>query len=178
MKSAYECTKREYDTGRGSLIMENKLEKMRKEITRRMQLACSAVCGISILMGLIGTKTIPSIIDENQAEFMMGFQAGLLIVLDIALMLQFGKCYRALKDDKKLKQLYYKEHDECECYIAQMAGKKSMNITEILLVVLAVIAGNYSFDAFLALIAAVLVVAAVNFGIMMYYTHVTTGVEE
>lgn len=158
--------------------MEKKLEKMRAEVKRRMQLASIGVFWISLLMGLIGTKTIPSNLAENQADFLMGFQAGLLVALDLVLVYRVGTYLRALKDDKKLKQLYYKENDERECYIAQMAGKKSMSITVVLLVVLAVIAANFSFEAFVALIVATVVVGVVNIGIKVYYTHANTGSEK
>lgn len=158
--------------------METKLEKMRAEVKKSMQLAAIGVFWIFILMGMIRTKTIPSNLAANEAEFMMGFQAGLLVVLDLVLIYKVGIYWRALKDDKKLKQLYYKENDERECYIDQMAGKKSMNITVVLLVVLAVIAANFSFEAFIAIIVATLVVGAVNIGIKLYYTHTSTGIEE
>lgn len=158
--------------------METKLEKMRAEVKKSMQLAAIGVFWIFILIGMIGTKTIPSNLAANEAEFMMGFQAGLLVVLDLVLIYKVGIYWRALKDDKKLKQLYYKENDERECYIDQMAGKKSMNITVVLLVVLAVIAANFSFEAFIAIIVATLVVGAVNIGIKLYYTHTSTGIEE
>lgn len=158
--------------------MEKKLEKMRAEVKRKMEFCSAAVGLIAALMALIGTKTIPSNLAENQADFLIGFQSGLLVTLDLVLVYRIGTYYRALKDDKKLKQLYYKENDERECYIAQMTGKKSMNITMILLVVLAVIAANFSFEAFLALIAATVVVGGVNIGIKVYYTNSTTGTEE
>lgn len=158
--------------------MEKKLEKMRKDIQGRLKRKTGLLVCIIALYGVVVSEIFPvQLVNENATDFIKGFQLGLLIIVDLITLNQSIKYQKALKDDAKLKQLYYKEHDERECYIQQKVGKSSMEITMVLMVVLAVIAGYFSFEVFLTLLAATLIQGLIYFGLKGYYSYTMSGKE-
>lgn len=158
--------------------MEKRLEKMRKDIQTRLKRKMGLLACVIILMGVVGTGRFPvKLVNENVSDFVLGFQVGLLIVVAVFALNQVVKYQKALKDDTKLKQLYYKEHDERVCYIQQKVGKSSMEITVVLMVVIAVIAGYFSFEVFLTLLAAVVLQLLINLGLKAYYSQTMSGEE-
>lgn len=116
--------------------------------------------------------------DQRAADFLSGFQVGLLITLTVAEVYYLMRYVTALSDDKKLKKLYYEEHDERKLYIEQISGQKSQHITIVILIVAAVLVGYYSIEAFVALVAAVAVTGLVGIGVKIYYEKTVTGIGE
>lgn len=159
--------------------MEKKLEKMRTETKHALVHARAITACLLILMCVVVSGVIPKHLpNANASEFMDGFQVGLLIGLLCVALSYLVKYQRALKDDAKLKQLYYQENDERQKYICQMAGQKSMQISLFILLTAAIIAGYFSNVAFFSLLGATVVQALVVVGIKFYYSKTTTGMEE
>ena len=88
---------------------------------------------------------------------------------------QVVRYQKALKDNTNLKQLYYKEHDERVCYIRQKVGQSSMEITPILMIIVAVIAGYFDFKVFVTLVGATVFLSLINIGFKIYYNHTMSG---
>lgn len=159
--------------------MEKKLEKMRIKTKQTLVRARALTACLMILMCVVVSGVIPEHLpNTNSGDFMDGVQVGLIIGLLCVALSYLVKYERALKDDAKLKQLYYKENDEREKYICQMAGSKSMQISLFILMTAAVIAGYFSTVAFFSLLGATVVQSFVTIGIKFYYSRTTTGIEE
>ena len=125
--------------------MEKKLNKMKSEIATR----CNRIAGLIACTAGLLTLSISDIfvIDlgaENANQFVAGFQLGILCVLLLAFVSKLVAFRKALKDEKLLKQMYYKENDERVTFINQQVGKSSMTVTTVLLLIGAIIAGYFN----------------------------------
>ena len=159
--------------------MEKKLERMRKEVRGRMWQTLVITVVLVALLSVVCSGVIPMRNgDQRAADFLAGFQVGLLITLTVAEVYYLMRYVTALSDDKKLKKLYYEEHDERKLYIEQISGQKSQHITIVILIVAAVLVGYYSIEAFVALVAAVAVTGLVGIGVKIYYEKTVTGIGE
>lgn len=132
------------------------------------------VCCMGFLCAT-ATHVIPVQLESEQAtDFVSGFQLGLLIALLIACLANLVKYNKALKDEKLLKQLYYKEHDERECYINQQVGKSSMSILTVVMVIATIIAGYFNFTVFLTMIGVTFLQLIIQILLKWYYTNRTS----
>lgn len=156
--------------------MEKKLNKMRKEIENCMKrtnglLACTALFVCVSISGVIPVQ----LGSESQNDFVSGFQVGLLTAVMLLLLSGLVKYRKALKDDKLLKQLYYKENDERMCYVNQQVGKASMKVTMLVMVIATVIIGYFNFTAFITMIAVTLLQGLIQIALKCYYTNRVSG---
>jgi hypothetical protein len=159
--------------------MEKKLERMRKEVRGRMWQTLVITVVMVALLIVVCSGVIPMRSgDQRAADFFAGFQMGLVMATTVVEVYYLVRYIRALTDEKKLKKLYYEEHDERKLYIEQISGQKSQHITVIILIVAAVLVGYYSIEAFIALVAAVAVICLVGIGVKIYYEKTVTGIEE
>lgn len=159
--------------------MEKKLERMRKEVRGRMWQTLVITVVLVALLIVVCSGVIPMRNgDQRAADFLAGFQMGLLLAITVAEVYYLMRYVTALSDDKKLKTLYYEEHDERKLYIEQISGQKSQHITIVILIVAAVLVGYYSIEAFVALVAAVAVTGLVGIGVKIYYEKTVTGIGE
>lgn len=159
--------------------MDKKLEKMRTEVKERLIKSRGFMACLVILLVVVNMGVLPkSTISPEFSDYMQGFQSGLLLGITIVAFVFMLRYQQALKDDAKLKELYYKEHDERQNYIGMMAGKNSMKITMVVFLIGAVIAGYYSIEVFAALLVAALVEGLVTIGLKVYYDRHFTGNEE
>jgi len=156
--------------------MDKKLEKMKKDIQKRVKqniglLACSV-----IFLIVAASRTIPVQLEtESASDYVSGFQLGLLIVLVIYFLNNVVKYNKALKEEKLLKQIYYKEHDERMNYINQKVGESSMWITTVILTIVTVVTGYFNFIVFCTMIAVILLQGMIQILLKWYYTHSTSG---
>ena len=155
--------------------MEKKLMKMRKNIEAREKrtnklLACTVAFLCVSINGIIPVE----LGNQNHNDFVFGFQCGLLTTLLFVLFSSLLKYRKALKDDKLLKQLYYKENDERMCYIHQQVGKSSLQVTMLILVIATVIVGYFNFTAFLTMLAVILLQGLIQIALKWYYTNMVS----
>lgn len=158
--------------------MEKKLEKMRNEIKTRLHSQQGLLAIVVILLGASASGVLPVKLESEQAaDFISGFQIGILSAMAVIVLYQMVRYLKALKDDTCLKQIYYKEHDERMCCIEQKVGKSCMGITLVLMIVAAVIAGYFSEVVFFTLLGSAALQALIGLGLKFYYIHSFSGEE-
>ncbi|MCR5273138.1 MAG: hypothetical protein K6E13_09155 [Lachnospiraceae bacterium] len=158
--------------------MEKKRELMKSYLIKRnnvfvaIMLLCLAVFYIS------GRESIIAQYDSiNHADFMQGFVTGFLIVMLVFCIYNISKNFQAMKDDTKLTRLYNELHDERAYQIESKAGIFTMSCSVIVMLVLAIIVSFFSFEATLALLAAIFIQAIIKKISKAYYTRTYTGEE-
>ena len=77
---------------------------------------------------------------------------------------------RAMKNDKKLKELYVKEHDERTIRIQTLAGNTTMKCLLWMGLVTSIIAGYFSITVSVTILACAFVSSAVNLVFIAYYS--------
>ena len=65
--------------------------------------------------------------NEHISEFISGFQVGIFIGIQTAMLFYIGKYRKALKNENELKKLYIKETDQEEKYINDKIGGKGFS---------------------------------------------------
>lgn len=156
--------------------MDKKLEKMKKDIQKRIKQNIGLLACSSIFLIVAASRTIPVQLDtENASDYVSGFQLGLLIVLVIYFLNNVVKYNKALKEEKLLKQIYYKEHDERMNYINQKVGESSMWITTVIMTIATVITGYFNFTVFCTMIGVTLLQGIIQILLKWYYTRSTSS---
>ncbi len=159
--------------------MNQKLENMKADINRRIKRYTGlAVCTMAFL-GVAATDVLPVDLGNEAAnEYVSGFQVGLLCTLLVAFLASIVNYRKALKDEKVLKQLYYKENDERMSYIYEQVGKSSMTITMVILLIATIIAGYFNLIVFITMIAVTVLQLVIQLTLKWYYTNCVTGKEK
>lgn len=76
---------------------------------------------------------------------------------------------RAMKNDRKLKELYVKEHDERTIRIQTLAGNMTMKCLLWMGLVASIIAGYFSITVSITILACIFVSSTVNLILIAYY---------
>lgn len=97
--------------------------------------------------------------------YITGASCGVLALLLVVLI----RNWRALKDDKKLKALYVKEHDERTIQIATLARNTAMQILLPAGLVASVIAGYFSVTVSMTILACTFFSSGISLFLMGYY---------
>lgn len=156
--------------------MEKKMEKMRNEIVGQNKFY-GAIAALGIAMvGMMSSGMIDNAysLNEHSGDFMHGF----VLVMEFYAVFGIGKNLKALKDEKKLACLYNELHDERSEQIEAISSKTGMQIAMILTLAAAIIVSPYSFEAFLAMLVAIVIAGITRKCCKMYYFRNYTGKEE
>lgn len=158
------------------MTMEKRIEKMKNEIKtqNRFYQTLAALFLIALCADTSGVLT-STYTDARAADFVHGFLLGLLIVVELFVIAQLAKNYRALKDEAQLKRLYNERHDERAQQIEALAGQKSIQIALILAIVAGLVVCYFSLEAFLGILGVVILTGIVKLCCKAYFTRTYTG---
>ncbi len=156
--------------------MDKRLNRMRDDITNRSKrliglIACT-VCFLGFSVSGVVEINLGS---EAANDFVAGFQLGILTALIVAYLAKLVNYRKALKDEKLLKRLYYKENDERLAFINQQVGKSCMSVTTVVLLTCAVIAGYFDIKVFVTILAVTVVQLVIQLILQRYYTCQVSG---
>ena len=160
--------------------MEKKMERMKNEIVGQNKFyGAIAALGIAMI-GMMSSGMIDNAysLNEHSGDFMHGFVMGIVLVMEFYAVFGIGKNLKALKDEKKLTRLYNELHDERSEQIEAISSKTGMQIAMILTLAAAIIISPYSFEAFLAMLGAIVIAGITRKCCKMYYFRNYTGKEE
>ena len=159
--------------------MNEKLARMEKDIRRKLnQSRGFAACILLLLIASVSGVIPVRLENPHLSDYMSGFQLGLLSGLLAVALFTIVRYQKALKDENRLKQLYYEEHDERNRYIHWKSGASAVNVSIILLLVAGVIAGYFNFTVFATLIASAVVTSIIRGGFKLYYCRSLKGTAE
>lgn len=97
-----------------------------------------------------------------------GFQSGIILGVGIIALAQVVKLSMIIKDEKKLKLLYNKEHDERLKAIRSKAGMPMLMITSIMMLIAAIVAGYFNTTVFSTLVIAAIVQLLIGIIVKLY----------
>lgn len=107
--------------------------------------------------------------DGNFGDFISGFQVGLFVVLVVWLISSTACIGSALKNEKKLKEMYIKDTDERNMKISEMIGIKLYQSLCFPILIATIIAGYFSAEVFFTLLAVVLFISIVTIARKIYF---------
>lgn len=146
--------------------MENYKKMMQQKFSSKAIMLCfgSAV----FMIGQQGylSKYKP---DGDFGDFISGFQIGLFIAFAIWLIASTTYIGVALKDDKKLKEMYIKYTDERNMKISEMTGVKLYQCLYFPLLIATIVAGYFSSEVFFTLLAVIFFISMVTFVRGIYF---------
>ncbi len=108
--------------------------------------------------------------DGDFGDFISGFQIGLFVGLTIWLIASTAYIGSALKDEKKLKEMYIKDTDERNMKISELTGINLQRSVCFPLLFSAVVAGYFSAEVFFTLISVVLFISIVTIARKIYFS--------
>lgn len=150
--------------------MEKKLEIMKKEITNKNTIYMSLITMASAVLVLNNSGAISKhYANLAHADFIEGFILGLIASIDLVCVFQLLKNMAALKDEKQLMRLYNEMNDERNKQIQAIAGANAVKMSMVLLIAAALVVSFFSFEAFIALVVAVLAIGILYKGLVFHY---------
>ena len=103
------------------------------------------------------------------AGMLSGFHTGMANGIGFFALIRLFFLGKAIRDEKALKELYNKEHDERLREIRAKAGMPILLITSVLMLIAALIAGPLSVPIFYTLLIASSAQLLISLGVKMYY---------
>ena len=152
--------------------MENYKEKLKVSCWITAVLCVILVCfGIFCFCAEAGlVKLAPVAGDSHWQSRWRGFMSGASVGVAIYMVIGLLKSIRALKDEKKLKALYVKEHDERTQAIYTSARAAAMQLSTGLGLVATMIAGYFSMTVSITLLACTWFLAISGVAFKFYYS--------
>jgi len=132
-------------------------------------LAVFCFLGFAGELGWVDFMT-PETGDSHWQSRWRGFVSGASFGILALMLFGFVRNLQALKDEKKLKQLYIKENDERQNLIYTQALRSAMQISLILGLVAVVISGYFNMIVSLTLLVSVFLVSMLCMGFKLYYS--------
>lgn len=139
----------------------------------------NTVCAIGILVLVLLNTVVrnyvptPGIIlpcgEESFYDFYEGFIGGVSTGVGLLLVINIFMNARAMRDEKRLKTQYIKEHDERSRQIWLLSGANSYWFDVVGLLLAAIVAGRFSLTAFLCLLGSLLYICIVRAIFKLYY---------
>ncbi len=156
----------------------NKINQMRESI-KKQNFVYVGIILLSAVLYIVSQRSFVTAIyaSSNYADFMQGFVMGIVIVLDIISIYHLVKYSNALKDENKLTRIYNEIHDERMCHIESLSGKFTAKFAAIFLLLFAMVVSFFSFEAAIAIMATLFILALVKKVSMIHYTRTYTGEE-
>ena len=105
----------------------------------------------------------------NFGDFIGGFQVGLFIVFAVYIIASMTSICSALKDDKKLKEMYIKNTDERNMKISELTGNRLYQSVCIPLLLASIVSGYFSAEVFFTLIAVIFFISLVTIARKIYF---------
>ena len=151
--------------------MEQYKEKLKKQ--NIFLILCIAVLAVFAVLGFAAetgaVNLTPATGDSHWQSMWRGFLSGASMGV-LALMVYGLVCnLRAIKNDKQLKKLYIKEHDERSIQIWTAARSTAMQIFLMVGVVAAIVAGYFSMTVSITIIVCMFLQSITGFFCMLYY---------
>lgn len=144
------------------------MENFKITIKRRIILF-SAITLIAVVLGVYDFFEMSNLGEGSLADgAVTGFQFGIIFGIGLLTLLQTIKLSMIIKDDKKLKILYNKEHDERLKMIRSKAGMPMLMVTSIIMLIAAVIAGYFNIVVFSTLVIAAFVQLSIGVIVKLY----------
>ena len=164
------------NNGRGGVVLDKKIERIKKEIKHRnrLYLATALVGRAAIAVDLSGFPA-SAYTNPDAASFVQGFLIGLFAAVEVFSVIKLVKNCKALGDETTLRRLYNKYHDERELHIESLAARKGLEIATLVSVLAGLVVCYFSFEAFLGMLAVVIIAGAARECSKAYYNRTYTG---
>ena len=152
--------------------MEQYKEKLK--ITNLFLIICCAVLAIFAVLAIgseLGWFSIlhPATGDSHWASGWHGYIFGASIGIFSAMLGFLIRNSRAMKNEKKLKELYVKEHDERTIRIQTLAGNTTMKCLLWMGLVATIIAGYFSITVSITIFVCIWISSSLNLLLIGYY---------
>lgn len=140
------------------------------KIKKRIRLLLFLLC---LCVGLTAFVLLGSVLprgNEHYADFIHGFQTGIIVSIDIVLIFLILKYYQLLKNQKKLYIYKCKEEDERYIFIQSKSGGYPLYICGCLILFMAVIGAYLHMYIFVSFLITALFLFIVRIVLAWYYT--------
>ena len=159
------------NNGRGGVVLDKKIERIKKEIKHQNRLyIATALVGLAAIAVDLSGFPASAYTNPDAASFVQGFLIGLF-----ASVIKLVKNCKALGNETTLRRLYNKYHDERELHIESLAARKGLEIATLVSVLAGLVVCYFSFEAFLGMLAVVIIAGAARECSKAYYNRTYTG---
>ncbi|MDR1539576.1 MAG: hypothetical protein LBU32_16565 [Clostridiales bacterium] len=139
-------------------------------LSKRQKTLQSAIIGSIFIWALIAASVFKPIGLENFSRFVRGFQIGLMAALDGALIHMLLKCRSAVKDEEKLKRMYFEAYDERKKLLHEKSGGSALYLCSLALLAPAVASACFRPDAFWAFVGCSALLLITRKVLLIYYS--------
>lgn len=144
------------------------MEQYKEKIKRRIMLFSVGVLGAAILCIYDFFVMRNLEMESMRPTMVVGFQFGLILGIGMLSLIQVIKLSKIIKDDKKLKILHNKEHDERLILIRSKSGMPMLLITSVLMIIVAIVYGHFNTTVFITLVLAAMIQLLIGLIVKLY----------
>ena len=153
--------------------MDKKIERIKKEIKHQNRLyIATALVGLAAIAVDLSGFPASAYTNPDAASFVQGFLIGLFAAVEVFSVIKLVKNCKALGNETTLRRLY---HDERELHIESLAAHKGLEIATLVSVLAGLVVCYFSFEAFLGMLAVVIIAGAARECSKAYYNRTYTG---
>ncbi len=148
------------------------MEKFQEVVAVRLKflIGLSAVATIIIITLALNGDQLVKVSGQEISDFIQGFQLGIFLGMQCALLFYGSKLRKALKNKDALKMIYIEEHDERLTVIKQKTGGLALYIIMIGVALAAIIAGFFNELIFLTLLVTLVFIVSVKAVLKIYWS--------
>ena len=146
----------------------NHLEKYRKELVGRIALLVILMC-LALIFVTVGNFYLKDKLSLEQGY--VDAVSGFLVGFELTCLAMLSYIATTLRNEKALKKMYTREHDERIAAILAKSGCPLIGILSMILLVIAILAGYFNVTVALTLVAVALLQDLVMFGLLFYWKH-------
>lgn len=147
------------------------MEKYRKTLIKRIIIMVIADVGLTLLYLFQIPEKLKPIENANFSDYIKGFQAGMISVLDIFFLYLSIRYYLTLKKEEALKKLYYAETDERQKFIREKTGGTVLIVCAVMILIGAIIAAYFNETVFFTMLGCSLFLLLARKVLCIYYKN-------
>ncbi len=120
------------------------MERYRKSLIKRIIVMAVTGIGLTVIYLLQIPERLWPMENIHFSEYIRGFQAGLILVLDIFFLYLAVRYGMTLKNEEQLKKLYYAENDERQKFIREKTGGRVLEVCAAVILIAGIIAAYFN----------------------------------
>ena len=147
--------------------MDKKIERIKKEIKHQNRLyIATALVGLAAIAVDLSGFPASAYTNPDAASFVQGFLIGLFAAVEVFSVIKLLKNCKALGNETTLRR---------ELHIESLAARKGLEIATLVSVLAGLVVCYFSFEAFLGMLAVVIIAGAARECSKAYYNRTYTG---
>lgn len=147
------------------------MERYRKSLIKRIIIMAVTGIGLTLMYLLQIPERLRPIENADFSEYIRGFQAGGILIIDIFFLYLIVRYGMTLKKEEQLKKLYYAETDERQKFIREKTGGRVLEVCATVILIAGIIAAYFDETVFFTMVGCSTFLLITRKALRLYYKN-------